>query len=63
MPTKFRINCASRDRWSGPEFWTEDFDTLKEAKARIKWYNDQNTATMAPDYYEQAEETVIAVEV
>jgi hypothetical protein len=63
MATKFRINCLSSERGWGREYWTEDFDTLKEAKARIKWYNDQNTAAMAPDYYEQAEETVIAIEV
>lgn len=63
MTTKFRINCTSSERGWGREFWTEDFDTLELAKARIKWYNDQNTAPMAPDYYEQAEATVIAVEV
>jgi hypothetical protein len=63
MTTKYRINCTSSERGWGREFWTEDFDTLELAKARVKWYNDQNTAPMAPAYYEQAEETVIAVEV
>jgi len=63
MTTKFRINCTSSERGWGREYWTEHFDTLELAKARIKWYNDKNTALTAPDYYEQAEETVIAVEV
>jgi len=63
MTVKYRINCLSSERGWGREYWTEDFDTLQAAKDRIKWYNDQNTLPMAPDYYEQAEETVIAVEV
>lgn len=63
MSVKFRIKCMSSERGWGRDFWTEDFDTLQEAKARIKWYNDQNTEQMAPDYYEQAEDTVTAVEV
>jgi hypothetical protein len=46
MTVKFRINVRSSDRWSGPEFWTEDFDTMKEAKEKIKWYNDRNTEPM-----------------
>ena len=63
MAVKFRINCLSSERGWGREYWTEDFDTLQEAKARIKWYDDRNTATHAPDYYEQAEDIVTAVEV
>jgi hypothetical protein len=53
----------SSERGWGRDYWTEDFNTIEEAKARIKHYNDQNTEEMAPDYYEQAEDTVIAVEV
>jgi hypothetical protein len=53
----------SSERGWGRDYWTEDFDTMQEAKDRIKWYNDQNTAEMAPDYYEQAENVVTAVEV
>jgi hypothetical protein len=53
----------SSERGWGRDYWTEDFDTMQEAKARIKWYNDKNTAELAPDYYEQATETVTAVEV
>ena len=63
MAVKFRIQCMSSERGWGRDYWTEDFDTMQEANARIKWYNDQNTAEMAPDYYEQATETVTAVEV
>lgn len=63
MTVKYRINCVARDRWSGPEFWTEDFATLKEAKARIKYMNDQNTELLAPDYYTYAEKDVLVVEV
>jgi hypothetical protein len=63
MAVKFRIKCMSSERGWGREFWTEDFNTFGEAKARIKHYNDQNTALTAPDYYEQAEDNVIAVEV
>lgn len=63
MATKFRINCLSSERGWGREYWTEEFDTLAAANARIKWYNDQNTALTAPDYYEQADEIVTAVEV
>ena len=63
MSVKFRIQCLSSERGWGQERWTEDFDSLQEAKARIKWYNDKNTASRAPDYYEQADDTVTAVEV
>jgi hypothetical protein len=63
MAVKFRIKCMSSERGWGRNFWTEDFDTLQEAKSRIVWYNSQNTSARAPDYYEQAEDTVIAVEV
>jgi hypothetical protein len=63
MTVKFRIKCMSSERGWGQDHWTEDFDTLPEAKARIKWYNDQNTATHAPDYYEVAFKDVEAVEV
>lgn len=63
MTVKFRIKCTSSERGWGRDYWTEDFNTFEEAKARIKHYNDQNTEEMAPDYYEQAEDNVIAIEV
>jgi hypothetical protein len=53
----------SSERGWGQERWTKDFDTFEAAKARIKQYNDKNTAAHAPDYYEQADDTVTAVEV
>ena len=62
MTVNYRINVRSMDRWSGPEFWTEDFDTMQDAKDKIKWYNDRNTEKMAPEYYEQAELRVMVVE-
>jgi hypothetical protein len=63
MAVKFRIKCMSSERGWGQDHWTEDFETFEAAKARIKWYNDQNTAARAPDYYEQADDVVTAVEV
>ena len=54
MTVKFRIRCMSSERGWSQEHWTEDFDTVQEAEARIRWYNDQNTATAVPDYYERA---------
>ena len=63
MTVKFRINCLSSERGWGREYWSEDFATLQAAKDRIKWYNNKNTALTAPDYYEQAEDTVTTVEV
>lgn len=63
MTIKFRIKCVGRDAWSGPDYWNEDFDTLEEAKARIRHINSQNTEQVAPDYYVHAEQDILAVEV
>ena len=63
MTVKFRIKCMSSERGWGRNYWTEEFNTIEEAKARIKHYNDQNTEEMAPDYYEIAFNNVEAVEV
>lgn len=59
---KYRINVLESERGWGQERWTEDFPTLAEAKARIQEINSKNTSPTAPDYYVQAEETVLAVE-
>jgi hypothetical protein len=63
MAVKYRINCTSSERGWGREYWTEDFNTLKQAEDRINWYNDQNTEKMAPEYYEYAERWVEKVKV
>ena len=63
MTVKFRIKCMSSERGWGRDYWNEEFNTIEEAKDRIKWYNDQNTEEMAPDYYEIAFNNVEAVEV
>jgi hypothetical protein len=51
------------ERGWGQEYWHEDYDTLAEAKARIREVNSKNTSINAPDWYMQAEEVVEAVEV
>lgn len=63
MAIKYRINCMSSERGWGREYWNEDFDTLEAAKKRIHEINSKNTALVAPDYYEQAELKVEAIEI
>jgi hypothetical protein len=62
MATVYRVSLMSSERGWGREYWTEDFKTLAEAKARIKAVNALNTSPTAPDYYEVAEEKVEAIE-
>jgi hypothetical protein len=63
MATKYRIQLVESERGWGQEYWNEDYDTLAEAKARIRSVNAMNTTSTAPDWYMQAEEVVEAVEV
>jgi hypothetical protein len=63
MATKFRVQLMECERGFGREYWHEDYDTLVEAKARIREVNSKNTSINAPDWYMQAEEVVEAVEV
>ena len=63
MAIKYRIKCMSSERGWGREYWNEDFDTHAEAKKRIYEINSKNTALTAPDYYEQAENTIEAIEI
>ena len=63
MATKFRVQLVESERGFGREYWHEDYDTLAEAKARIREVNSKNTSINAPDWYMQAEEIVEAVEV
>lgn len=58
---KYRINVVESERGWGQEYWTEDFDTLDEAEARIKFINLQNTSPTAPDVYTQAQSGVEVV--
>lgn len=63
MALKYRINVMESARGWGQKFWTEDFDTFEEAKTRIAVINSWNTATLAPEWYMVAEDTIKAVEV
>lgn len=63
MAIKYRISCMSSERGWGREYWNEDFDTYDAAVKRIHEINAKNTATFAPDYYEQAESKIETVEV
>lgn len=63
MAVKYRIKCMSSERGWGREYWNEDYDTIEEAKRRIREINGKNTALIAPDYYEQAESKIEAIEV
>lgn len=62
MTVKYRVKMMSSERGWGREYWTEDYNTLAEAKMRIRTVNGQNTSARAPDYYEQAEEFVEALD-
>lgn len=59
---KYRISLVESERGWGQEYWTEEYDTLDEALARIKSVNRQNTSTTAPNHYIQAENQVEVIE-
>ncbi len=63
MTTKFRVQLMECERGFGREYWHEDYDTMAEAKARIRSVNAENTSPTAPDWYMMAQEIVEAVEV
>ena len=63
MTTKYRIQLVESERGWGQEYWHEDYDTLAEAKERIRSVNADNTSLTAPDWYMRADEFVEAVEV
>lgn len=52
---KYRLHLMESERGWGQDFWHEDYDTRAEAERRMKEVNDQNTATVAPDWYMQAQ--------
>jgi hypothetical protein len=59
---KYRVFLVESERGWGQDYWTEDYNTFEEAKARIKSVNDANVSDTAPDWYMQAEDRVEAVE-
>lgn len=60
---KYRVQLMESERGWGQDYWHEDYDTLEEAKERIRSVNAKNTSLAAPDWYMQAEEKIEAVEV
>ena len=62
MTVKYRISCMSSERGWGRDYWNEEFDTYEEARKRIYEINSKNTASIAPDYYEQADLKIEAVD-
>ena len=63
MAYKYRIRVMESERGWGQDFWTEDYDTPEEAKARILEVNSDNVSYTAPDWYMMAFEEITVVEV
>lgn len=59
---KYRIQLMESERGWGQEYWHEDYDTIEEAKDRIKTVNGRNTLEVAPDWYMQADDKIEVVE-
>ena len=51
---KYRVKMMESERGWGQDYWDEDFDTLQEAEAHMKYINSSNISKVAPDYYVQA---------
>ncbi len=62
MSVKYRVHLMESERGWGQDYWSEDYDSLEEAKERIRKVNADNTSLVAPDWYMQAEERIEAVE-
>ena len=60
--TKYRIIVVESERGWGREYWTEDFNSLAEAEARIREINLANISATAPDWYMQAQSGVEVIE-
>lgn len=58
---KYRVQLMCSERGWGREYWHEDFNSFEEASARIHAVNSQNTAEIAPDYYEVAEKEITVI--
>ncbi len=63
MPVKYRVHLMESERGWGQDYWSEDYDSLEEAKERIRKVNADNTSLVAPDWYMQAEERIEAIEI
>jgi hypothetical protein len=61
--TKYRVQLMESERGWGQEYWHEDYDTIEEAKERIRSVNVNNTATSAPDWYMRAFDDIETIEV
>lgn len=59
---KYRIFLMESERGWGQDYWNEDYDTLEEAKERIRSVNAANVTLRAPDWYMQAEDRIEVVE-
>ena len=51
---KFRVHCVDSERGWGLDYWHVDFDTRAEAEKFKADINAKNTASVAPDFYSQA---------
>lgn len=60
--TKYRIQVMESERGWGQDYWTEEFENLSEAEARIREINLANTSATAPDWYMQAQSGVEVIE-
>jgi hypothetical protein len=66
MAYKYRIRVMESERGWGQDVWTEDYNTVEEAKARIQSVNTQDYANVSagvPDWYMRAFEEITLVEV
>jgi len=63
MSVKYRVHLMESERGWGQDYWSEDYDSLEEAKERIRKVNADNTSLVAPDWYMQANEQIEAVEI
>jgi hypothetical protein len=51
---KFRVHGVDSERGWGQDYWHVDFDTRAEAEKFKADINAKNTASVAPDFYSQA---------
>jgi hypothetical protein len=59
---KFQITVVESERGWGQKYTKEYFHSYEAAKEAIKKINSKNVAGPAPDWYMQAEETIVAVD-
>ena len=44
MSVKYRVHLMESERGWGQDYWSEDYDSLEEAKERIRKVNADNTS-------------------